>query len=313
MFVGELEYGSWQLLVVVRLGDAGDRCVVEGHVARTADIWEDDGRSFQSCGCHLSSRNFRTSDATRRESTAKSNQQIPIVPGSLHTQENLSVAPHDNHATCHATRHSALRDATDDTRHATRDATRQTRPHKTTRGTRHVHPARHVAHDPRQHVSLTSYVSLHRKLGLRLSGRLVCDPNLHPVAVSGAGNVFDGWHKRKAALPPPRFTFIELFAGVGGFRLGLEALGGRCVFACEIMKSVRETYVRNFGSVDGASPLGDVRKIDTADVPPFDVLTAGFPCQSYTGLTPNAQGLHCDKGQLVFEVVRFLRQCRSSL
>ncbi|CAE7254379.1 dsaVM [Symbiodinium natans] len=124
------------------------------------------------------------------------------------------------------------------------------------------------------------------------------------------GASLQAWHRRGAAAPPPRFTFCELFAGIGGFRLGLEAAGGRCVFACEIKTSARRTYMRNFASDGEAAPLGDVRSVSAEDLPAFDLLAAGFPCQSYTCYNPDAAGLDCAKGQLVWEVKRLLSSCR---
>ena len=75
------------------------------------------------------------------------------------------------------------------------------------------------------------------------------------------------------------FDFVELFAGVGGFRLGLEPLGGRCVFSSEINAAARETYALNFGDGD---LYGDVVDFYASDLPPFDLLTGGFPCQPFS-------------------------------
>ena len=79
--------------------------------------------------------------------------------------------------------------------------------------------------------------------------------------------------------PAATFTFSELFAGVGGFGVALRALGGRCVFASEVDVQACGTYAANFGEV----PSGDITEIDERDVPPHDVLTAGFPCSRPRG------------------------------
>lgn len=84
-------------------------------------------------------------------------------------------------------------------------------------------------------------------------------------------------------FPPPenpRFTFIDLFAGMGGFRLAMEAQGGRCVFSSEWNKFAQKTYEANFGEV----PYGDITKEETKVAIPerFDVLCAGFPCQPFS-------------------------------
>ena len=72
-----------------------------------------------------------------------------------------------------------------------------------------------------------------------------------------------------------QFTFIDLFAGIGGFHLAFEGSGGQCVFASEIDKFARQTYEANFGM----EPEGDIKEIDEDSIPDHDILTAGFPCQ----------------------------------
>ena len=72
-----------------------------------------------------------------------------------------------------------------------------------------------------------------------------------------------------------KFTFIDLFAGIGGFRLAFESIGGGCVFSSEWDKHAQLTYSTNFGDV----PVGDIRQIDAKIIPDHDILCAGFPCQ----------------------------------
>ncbi|MDY6873921.1 MAG: DNA (cytosine-5-)-methyltransferase [Chloroflexota bacterium] len=74
------------------------------------------------------------------------------------------------------------------------------------------------------------------------------------------------------------FKFIDLFAGVGGFRLALENLGGKCVFSSEWDKFSQKTYSNWFGEI----PTGDITKIDPKQIPDHDILTAGFPCQPFS-------------------------------
>ncbi len=78
----------------------------------------------------------------------------------------------------------------------------------------------------------------------------------------------------------PKFTFIDLFAGIGGFRIAMQAQGGRCVFSSEWNKFSRMTYMANFGDI----PFGDITKESTKRFIPekFDVLCAGFPCQPFS-------------------------------
>lgn len=72
--------------------------------------------------------------------------------------------------------------------------------------------------------------------------------------------------------------FVDLFAGLGGFNLALSQLGHTCVFACEIDDSLRSTYEKNFG----IAAKGDIRRIAPSDVPPHDIICAGFPCQPFS-------------------------------
>ena len=102
------------------------------------------------------------------------------------------------------------------------------------------------------------------------------------------------------------FTFCELFAGIGGFRLGLEPLGGRCVFASDICPLARETYSLNFGA-EGL--VGDVIDQYAHSLPPFDVLTAGFPCQPFSQ-SGKQEGFADSRGRLYLELVRVLVVCQ---
>lgn len=72
--------------------------------------------------------------------------------------------------------------------------------------------------------------------------------------------------------------FIDLFAGIGGFRLALEKLGAKCVFSSEKNEHAAEIYEKNFWD----RPYGDITKIDANTIPDFDILCVGFPCQSFS-------------------------------
>lgn len=100
--------------------------------------------------------------------------------------------------------------------------------------------------------------------------------------------------------------FIDLFAGLGGFHLALRRLGHSCVFACELDPVLRATYQLNFGM----EPAGDIRSISTDDVPPHDILCAGFPCQPFSK-AGEQQGLDCERwGNLFNSVSRIIRRHR---
>lgn len=121
--------------------------------------------------------------------------------------------------------------------------------------------------------------------------------------------------KRAGQQPKPEadFTFIDLFAGIGGIRLGFEAAGGKCVFTSEWDSYARKTYVENFGEQHEIA--GDITKLDAdQDVPDHDVLLAGFPCQPFSlaGVSKkNAlgrpHGFECTtQGTLFFDVQRII-------
>lgn len=114
------------------------------------------------------------------------------------------------------------------------------------------------------------------------------------------------------------FTFIDLFAGIGGMRMGFEAAGGRCLFTSEWNPFARKTYTANFGA--GHRIAGDIREQDENEIPDHDVLLAGFPCQPFSiaGVSKkNAlgrpHGFACaTQGTLFFDVARILAAKRPS-
>ena len=97
--------------------------------------------------------------------------------------------------------------------------------------------------------------------------------------------------------------FVDLFAGLGGFHLGVGRLGHRCVFASEIDESLVELYERNFG----VTPAGDVRAVRVSNVPEHEILCAGSPCQPFSK-AGEQHGLNCPKwGDLLDHVLRIVR------
>lgn len=112
------------------------------------------------------------------------------------------------------------------------------------------------------------------------------------------------------------FTFVDLFAGIGGIRLGFESIGGRCVYTCEWDDFARKTYSANFPNSQDIA--GDITKIDAVDIPDHDVLLAGFPCQPFSiaGVSKkNAlgrpHGFECEtQGTLFFDVARIIKKKR---
>lgn len=104
----------------------------------------------------------------------------------------------------------------------------------------------------------------------------------------------------------PKFTFIDLFAGIGGFRLALQRVGGRCVFSSEWDPNAQKTYFTNFGEV----PFGDITRIanehrEPIEIPKHDVLVGGFPCQAFS-IAGFKGGFTDTRGTLFFNLARII-------
>ena len=97
------------------------------------------------------------------------------------------------------------------------------------------------------------------------------------------------------------FKFIDLFAGVGGFRIPFQELGGDCVFSSEIDKFSQITYEANFEEC----PSGDITVIDEKKIPAHDLLLAGFPCQAFSN-AGKKKGFEDTRGTLFFDIARIL-------
>jgi len=143
------------------------------------------------------------------------------------------------------------------------------------------------------------------------------------------------WEKSPASLPVARqlalrevlrtnrsitgrtdFTFVDLFAGIGGMRIGFEAAGGKCIYTSEWNSWSQKTYTTNFGTEE--TLVGDITKVDEREIPDHDVLVAGFPCQPFSiaGVSKkNAlgrpHGFECTtQGTLFFDVARIIAHKR---
>jgi len=109
------------------------------------------------------------------------------------------------------------------------------------------------------------------------------------------------------------FTFIDLFAGIGGIRLGFESAGGSCIYTSEWNKYAAQTYIRNFANDHPV--VGDITQVDPASIPDHDVLLAGFPCQPFSiaGVSKKnslgrSHGFACEaQGTLFFDIANILR------
>lgn len=123
-------------------------------------------------------------------------------------------------------------------------------------------------------------------------------------------DIIDSSSKSDSNCIPPRqnyhpFTFAELFAGIGGFRMGLEPLGGKCVFASEIDPLTQAVYRKRW-NIDSDVLAGDITKVKSNDIPDHDLLVGGFPCQPFSRL--GGQGAFEDsRGVLYKEILRILK------
>lgn len=116
--------------------------------------------------------------------------------------------------------------------------------------------------------------------------------------------LFEPIFKAKAET---KFTFIDLFAGIGGFRLAMQSCGGRCVFSSEWDENAKKTYLNNFGEY----PFGDITLESTKKCIPdnFDVLCGGFPCQAFS-IAGYRRGFEDTRGTLFFDVAEIIRRKR---
>lgn len=158
----------------------------------------------------------------------------------------------------------------------------------------------HVRIDERIYDTLTQYSTVSNK-------------NIQDCVVDALVHFFDEKYREKI-IGTPKFTFIDLFAGIGGMRIAFEENGGQCVFSCEWDKYCQKTYFENFGVV----PVGDIRQVYEKDIPNHDILVAGFPCQPFSiaGVSKkNSLGrdtgfLDKTQGTLFFDVVRIINEKR---
>ena len=117
--------------------------------------------------------------------------------------------------------------------------------------------------------------------------------------------IFDTFEIPFPPIENPKFKFIDLFAGIGGFRLAMQNLGGKCVFTSEWDKEAKRTYKANFGE----RPFGDITKEETKAFIPdeFDLLCAGFPCQAFS-IAGKRGGFEDTRGTLFFDVAEIIKR-----
>lgn len=103
-------------------------------------------------------------------------------------------------------------------------------------------------------------------------------------------------------------TFIDLFAGIGAFRIALESFGAKCVFSSEIDSHCQDTYELNHGD----RPHGDIKQVNASDIPRHDVVVGGFPCQSFS-ISGDMKGFNDERGQLFFDIIRIVKHHKPSM
>lgn len=132
---------------------------------------------------------------------------------------------------------------------------------------------------------------------------------IHETAIQYKINNFNGLKTNSLFLPnlPIDFTFIDLFAGIGGFRIALQQLGGECLFSSEWDKAAKTTYELNYGEY----PFDDITKDETKKFIPkgFDLLCAGFPCQAFS-VAGYQKGFEDTRGTLFFDIQNILENHR---
>lgn len=99
------------------------------------------------------------------------------------------------------------------------------------------------------------------------------------------------------------YRFVDLFSGIGGFRLALESFGAKCVYSSEIDKYAREVYEKNFGE----TPDGDITQVNEANVPNHEILCGGFPCQAFS-ISGKQKGFEDTRGTLFFHIARIIKE-----
>ncbi|MDR2565443.1 MAG: DNA (cytosine-5-)-methyltransferase [Bifidobacteriaceae bacterium] len=126
------------------------------------------------------------------------------------------------------------------------------------------------------------------------------------TSAAPAGPTTDGSDQQASPAPPSTttgpVTFIDLFAGLGGFHVALDKLGATCVFAAEREPDLQTLYEKNFG----LRPEGDIATVDLSSIPPHTVLCAGFPCQPFSKSGKQLGFEHTEQGKLFFNVIEIL-------
>lgn len=143
------------------------------------------------------------------------------------------------------------------------------------------------------------------KGGMVLYNQLLGREDSCPVTDEDCNGFFEGLAQNFKPADTPTFTFIDLFAGIGGFRLAMQKFGGKCVFSSEFNPNAQKTYALNYAEV----PFGDITLKSTKELIPedFDILCGGFPCQAFS-IAGYRRGFDDTRGTLFFDVAEIIRE-----
>ncbi len=144
------------------------------------------------------------------------------------------------------------------------------------------------------HIKLSD--DLHKKL------RVTCAEQDESIQDFVAKIISENVANSKGQRHHYKFKFIDLFSGIGGLRIPFDELGGECVFSSEIDKYAQKTYHAYFNEM----PAGDITKITPCEIPDFDILLAGFPCQPFSQ-AGHKKGFNDTRGTLFFEIEKIIR------
>ena len=166
-----------------------------------------------------------------------------------------------------------------------------------------------ISDEEKKEIILAIREFLSRKISKQESSEELTDDQIWIAAESPMQySLFDDFFKVPFPSPKtPKFTFIDLFAGIGGFRIAMQNLGGKCVYSSEFDAQAQKTYLENYGEM----PFGDITKESTKQYIPdgFDILCAGFPCQAFS-LAGKRRGFEETRGTLFFDVAEIIRRKR---
>jgi DNA (cytosine-5)-methyltransferase 1 len=146
--------------------------------------------------------------------------------------------------------------------------------------------------------------------GIELYNNLVGRDSETPISDDDCKDFLTKMELNFQPVEAPKFTFIDLFAGIGGFRLAMQAQGGKCVFSSEFNPNAQKTYAHNYGEV----PFGDITKEYIKDIIPdsFDVLCGGFPCQAFS-IAGYRKGFEDTRGTLFFDIAEIIKKHQPSV